>query len=217
MSFDDFVEDADYAVIEEAYRRAARSISPDLARSYSEHLAREADGGMPQEEALIKAHTTVAALGLLPGINEHLEAEAEKLANQWLSEYRVSIKRLSDERQEVYRQIREMSTNPLDVNLARPKTWMQPTTAREADGAEKKLPRYDRHLLCDEEGKFAGHFNSWEEQVLAVELAREEIIAWYRNPSRASQDSLGVIYEEVWSQRSLDRISFFFHDWQMAI
>src|SRR5262249_38740613 len=39
MSFDDFLEAADYNVIEDAYRRAARTISP-LATSYSEHLAR---------------------------------------------------------------------------------------------------------------------------------------------------------------------------------
>jgi hypothetical protein len=160
MSFDDFVEAADYAVIDDAYRRGARSISPDLAKSYSDHLACETNDDVPQEEALIEAHTTVAALGLVPEINEHLEDEAEKLANQWLGEYRVSIKRLSDERQEVYRQIEEMSTHPLDVDLARPKTWIQPTTAREADGSETELPRYDRHLLCDEEKKFSGHFNS---------------------------------------------------------
>ncbi|MBT2916553.1 type III restriction endonuclease subunit R, partial [Vibrio anguillarum] len=36
MSFDDFVEEADYAVIEDAYKRAARAFSPDLARTYAE-------------------------------------------------------------------------------------------------------------------------------------------------------------------------------------
>ena len=69
---------------------------------------------------------------LVPGIRETLEAEAEKLANQWLTRFRVDIKNLSDERQDVYRQIREMSANPMDVDLARPTTWMQPTTIREA-------------------------------------------------------------------------------------
>ena len=36
MSFDDFWEDADYAVIEDAYRRASRILSPDLCRTYAE-------------------------------------------------------------------------------------------------------------------------------------------------------------------------------------
>ncbi len=39
MSFNDFIEAADYAVIEDAYKRAGRVITADLARTYSEHLA----------------------------------------------------------------------------------------------------------------------------------------------------------------------------------
>ena len=104
---------------------------------------------------------------------------------------------MSDERQEVYRQIREMSADPLNVDLARPHTWMQPTTAKGLDGSETSLPRYERHLLCDENGLFPEDFkSSWEIEVLAAELKRKGTIAWYRNPSRASQDSLGVTYED---------------------
>ena len=65
MSFNDFVEAADYAVIEDAYKRAARVISPDLATTYSEHLAKKAPRDEDTEDALIEAHTAVAALGLL--------------------------------------------------------------------------------------------------------------------------------------------------------
>jgi hypothetical protein len=138
----------------------------------------------------------IAALGLVPEVKETLEAEAEKLATQWLSRYRVEIKSLSDERQDVYRQIREMSSEPMPVDLARPSSWMQPTTLREANGTETPLPHYAQHLLCDDDGKFPEDFNSWEGEVVKAELARAGTVGWYRNPSRASQDSLGVIYEE---------------------
>jgi type III restriction enzyme len=196
MTFDDFLEVADYAVIEDAYRRAGRAISPDLATTYSEFIARtEGDSG-DMEGSLIEAHVMIAALGLVPQVKETLEAEAEKLANQWLTKYRVQIKDLSDERQEVYRQIREMSATPLDVDLARPTSWMQPTVIREANKTEIPLPRFERHLLCGEDGLFPEEFNSWEGEVVKAELARAGTIGWYRNPSRASQDSLGVIYEE---------------------
>jgi hypothetical protein len=195
MTFNDFVEAADYAVIEDAYKRAARVVSPDLARTYSEHLAKKQ--AEDAEDALIEAHTDVAALGLVPDIKDHLEAEAEGLSIQWLTQFRVAIKSLSDERQEVYRQIREMSVDPLDVNLARPHIWLQPTTARERDGVEVKLPRFERHLLCDEEGLFPEDFtSSWEDKVVLAELQRPGSIAWYRNPARASQDSLGVTYKD---------------------
>jgi len=196
MSFDDFLEAADFAVIDDAYRRAGRTISPDLATSYSEALAKaEGDDG-DLEAALIEARVTVAALGLVPEVKEYLETEAESLANKWLTHHRIEIKSLSDERQEVYRQIREMSAHPLDVDLAKPASWMQPTTVREADGSETPLPRFERHLLCAGDGMFPEDFNSWEGDVLSAELKRAGTIAWYRNPSRASQDSLGVTYED---------------------
>lgn len=196
MSFDDFLEEADYAVIEDAYRRAGRAISPDLATSYSDYLARNEGDTDDMEAALIDAHVSIGALGLVPGIRETLDAEAEKLANQWLTRFRVDIKNLSDERQDVYRQIREMSANPMDVDLARPTSWMQPTTIREANGSETPLPSFERHMLCDEHGMFPEDFNSWEGEVVKSELARAGAVAWYRNPSRASQDSLGIIYED---------------------
>lgn len=195
MTFDDFLEAADYVVIEDAYRRAGRSLSPDLARTYSEYLAAQAEGE-DEEEALIEAHTAIAALGLAPAIKDCLDAEAERLANDWLTAQKSAIKTLTDERQEVYRQIREMSAHPLDVDLARPNTWMQPATAREPNGTESELPRFEKHLLCDDDGLFPEALNSWEAEVVEAELRREGTIAWYRNPDRASQDSLGVIYED---------------------
>lgn len=196
MTFDDFVEAADYAVIEDAYRRAARLISPDLATTYSEHLAGKVVDAEDPEDALLEAHTQVAAIGLVPEIKDDLDVAADKLAEQWLSAYRVQIKSLSDERQEVYRQVREMSADPLPVDLSRPNTWLQMSTARKADGSEEPLPRFDRHLLCDQDGLFPGDFNSWEAKVVANELKRSGTIGWYRNPARASQDSLGITYED---------------------
>jgi type III restriction enzyme len=197
MSFDDFLEEADYAVIEDAYRRAGRAISPDLATSYSNYLARTEGDASDMEAAVMEAHTSIAALGLVPQIREMLDAEAERLANQWLSRFRIEIKNLTDERQDVYRQIKETSANPMDVDLARPSFWLQASTIRQADGAETPLPTFEKHLLCDERGLFPEDFNSWEGEVVRAELRRSDTIAWYRNPSRASQDSLGVVYEDA--------------------
>jgi type III restriction enzyme len=84
----------------------------------------------------------------------------------------------------------------MDVDLARPQSWLQPTTIREANGTETPLPRFEKHLLCDDEGLFPAEFNSWEGEVIRAELARSGAVGWYRNPARSSQDSLGIIYEE---------------------
>ncbi len=84
----------------------------------------------------------------------------------------------------------------MDVDLARPTSWMQATTVHEANGTETPLPTFERHLLCDEQGLFPEDFNSWEGEVVRAELGRSGTVAWYRNPSRASQDSLGIIHDD---------------------
>jgi len=195
-SFDAFVEDADYAVIEDAYHRASRILSPDVSRTYAEYLAAKKPDADSVEAALIDAHVEIAALGLVPDVKVYLDGEADKLAKAWLDEYRVSIKGLSDERQETYRQIKGWSTDPEDIDLAKPTSWMEATTAREIDGSETPLPTYKHHLLCDDDGVFPAEMNDWEREVLLAEMQRQGFCAWYRNPSRSSQDSLGVAYTD---------------------
>ncbi|AWI84273.1 type III restriction endonuclease subunit R [Alloyangia pacifica] len=209
MTFDDFVESADQAVIEDAYKRAARMISPDVAKTYSEYLAEKYGDAEDEEEALTEAHTDVAAIGLVPEIKDHLEKAAEALANNWLTCHEATIKALSDERQDVYRELRELSANPLDVSLAMPRNSLQPTIERKENGREEALPLYDNHLLCDPNGKFPALFNSWELEVLTTEARRDNFLAWYRNPSSSSPESLGITYPEG-GQESIMRPDFIF-------
>lgn len=209
-SFDDFVEAADYAVIEDAYRRAGRAISPDLATTYAEYLAANMADTEDEEEALIEAHTTIAAIGLVSKIRDELETAAEQMAKDWLVDHKSAIKGLTDERHEAYRQVQEMSADPLPVEISRPHMWLQPTTAKEPNGEVIDLPRRERHLLCDEDGLFpVSSDSSWELAVLDAEMKRPGNIGWYRNPARASQDSLAVIYDDA-GQNQLLRPDFIF-------
>src|SRR5690349_3757711 len=90
-----------------------------------------------------------------------------------------------------------MRAHPLDIELARPSAWRQPTTVRAANGTERDLPRFQKHLLCDSDGTCPVYFDSsWEEKVVDTELKREGNVGWYRNPKRAAQESLGVTYED---------------------
>jgi hypothetical protein len=45
--------------------------------------------------------------------------------------------------------------------------------------------------------------------VLDAEMQRSGFVAWYRNPSRPSQDSLGIAYEDG-GQTKILRPDFFF-------
>lgn len=210
-TFDQFWEDADMAVIDDAYRRAARIFSPDIARTYVDALAyRAAD---PQdadafEEALVEARVSVAALGLVTELQPVFDEEADKLAKAWLAAHSGAIKRLSHDRQESYRQVREMSAEPQDVDLVKPEGRFEMTSARVHD-VETALPTYKQHLLCDSQGNYPAVLNTWEAKVVETEAKRQGFTFWYRNPQQPGQSSLGVAYISG-EQYSIVRPDFLF-------
>lgn len=194
---DRFQADADDAVVGDAYRRTARIISPDIARTYTMQVAKrkpEADDDL--EDALIEAREDVAALHLMENLQVLFDAKAKHLSDEWFAEYRDRIKELPHDRQEAYRQIVALSTEPQDVDLAQPLSRFEPTKAREKNGAETDIPAYKQHLLCDEQGSYPADLETWEKAVLTAETERDGFKFWYRNPDRPSQDSLGISYAD---------------------
>lgn len=191
-----FRTEADATVINDAYRRTARIISPDIARTYTEHRARQKPVAEDDfEDALIEAREDIGALGLMQNIDVYVDTEATKLTEEWLKKYRDEIKQLPDDRQEAYREIKALSREPQDVDLAQPVSRWEATATREKDGSEQQLPTYTSHLLCDDHGGFPVELmNRWEKAVLKAEMGREGFRFWYRNPGRPTQDSLGVAY-----------------------
>ncbi|MDC7689824.1 DEAD/DEAH box helicase [Vogesella indigofera] len=199
-TFDEFWEDADVAVIDDAYRRAARIFSPDIARTYVEHLAQKVSNveDDPEEylEAIVEARVTVAGLGLVTEVQAYFDAEADKLAKAWLTTYSPQIKTLNDDRKETYRQIVEMSTEPQSVDLAKPESRYEATKAREND-KDIVFPTWKSHILCDKNGNYPAEFkSSWEPSVIDAEMKRTGFRFWYRNPQQPGQSSLGIAYVE---------------------
>lgn len=205
-----FTEAADRAAREDAYRSAARIISPDITRTYTELRAmRRPEASDDFEGALLEARVEVAAIGMLDGLDAAVYKAANELSDRWLAEYRERIKGLSDGRQDTYRQIVALSRQPQDVDLARPLTRMEPLRFREATGVESDVPLWDHHLLVDTNGKYPAELNSWEVKVVRTELARQGFKCWYRNPDRPAQDSLGVAYLYI-QETKLMRPDFLF-------
>jgi hypothetical protein len=204
-----FKADADDAVVGDAYRRTARIISPDIARTYTmERAKRKPEAVDDLDDALIEAHEDVAALHLLENLQVLFDAEAKKLSDAWFAKYHNQIKELPDDRQEAYRQIVALSTEPQDVDLARPMSRFEPMKVREKNGAENEIPTYKQHLLCDEQGLYPAELGSWEEPVLTAEMKRDGFKFWYRNPKRPSQDSLGIAYTSVTIRNRQARFCF---------
>ncbi|UUO05323.1 DEAD/DEAH box helicase family protein [Blastopirellula sp. J2-11] len=192
-----FQADADDAVVNDAYRHTARIISPDIARTYTlERAKRKPEAEEDFEDALTEAREDVAALHLLENLQLAFDTEAKKLSDDWLDEYYSHIKKLPHDRQDAYRQIVALSTEPQDVDLARPISRFEPTKAREQDGSETNIPDYEQHLLCNDQGTYPAELNPLEKAVLAAEFGRDGFLWWYRNPNRPSQDSLGISYND---------------------
>ncbi len=192
-----FKAEADDAVVTDAYRRTARIISPDIARTYTpERAKRKPEAEEDFDEALIEAREDVAALHLMENLQILFDDEAKALSDEWFAEFRDRIKELPHDRQEAYRQIVALSTEPQDVDLARPVSRFELTKVRERDGVETDIPTYRQHLLCDEQGFYPATLKTWERAVLTTEMERNGFKFWYRNPDRPSQDSLGISYAD---------------------
>jgi type III restriction enzyme len=211
-TFDEFLESADMAVIDDAYRRASRIFTLDISRTYVDLLAhRSADPSDADEfeEALVNARVAVAALGLVTDVQPYFDAEADKLAKAWLTKHNAVIKSLSHDRQESYRQIREMSAEPQDVDLVKPEARFEPTMERVGD-KETALPVHKQHLLCDASGNYPVDIkSSWETKVIETEMKRKGFSFWYRNPPQPGQSSLGIAYLYI-DQYSIVRPDFIF-------
>lgn len=213
LTYEKFVETADDRSIRDAFRQAGRVLSPDLAGTYADRLAGPDDE--QDDDGLRDAYVKVAALALVPETSAELDEEATKLAAKWFDEYRVQIKDLSDERQAVYNDIKAMSAEPQRMTLTRPKnTLMETATLPEKEGDPPiPLPTRHRHLLADADGEYpVGALNALEVEVLDKEMGRKGALAWYRNPSRSSQDSLGVAYKDAKDEWRTMRPDFVFFD-----
>ncbi|GAA5036841.1 DEAD/DEAH box helicase [Actinopolymorpha pittospori] len=200
-----FSEIADERSVEADFKMAGRILSPDVARKYADHIA-VADG---DDDGLFEAHLKVAALAKVAGVQAELNREADAMAKKWLDQYRVAIKGLRDERRAVYDDIIAMSTDPQRIDILRPRVRSEET--ENADG--EKFTTRTGHLMSDGNGEFplSSFDSAWEAMVLDSEMAQPGFLAWYRNPGRASDDSLAIAYKDAkenWRRLCPDFIFF---------
>src|SRR5437016_11457426 len=107
-----------------------------------------------------------------------------------------------------------MATDPQIGALRPPRTRIEGFSI-EVDGQLVAATLAPLHLMSDRDGQFPlASLNSWERGVVLAELARENVRGWYRNPSRAAVDSLGIAYrdESTGNWRSMHPDFVFFHE-----
>ena len=94
------------------------------------------------------------------------------------------------------------STSAWSVSYTHLDVYKRQVEGGTAEG--EKLPRYPKHVLADGDGQWPldPKFTSWEKDVLAQELDRSSVVAWYRNPSAAGKHSIRVPYRDVYKRQS---------------
>lgn len=208
LVYTDIVERADDRAIRVGFSDAKKVFGAEVAGSYVDHLAEDDD------DSLRDAYVMVSALATSKDIRIKVDREADEIAEAWFAKHRVSIKGLTDERQQAYEEIRALATEPQRGELRRPRTGIEDYVETDGDGQISRAPLVDRHLMSDEQGQFPiGTLNSWERDVVNKELSRENSVAWYRNPPRQSVDSVGVAYRgETGNWRSMHPDFLFFSE-----
>ncbi len=211
LQYTDFAERADDRAIRVAFEDARKAFGSDIAQSYVNHLAPEADGN---DDSLRNAYVLASALAYVPALRDKVDREADELAEGWFAEHRVAILGLVDERQQEYETIRALATAPKRGELKRPRTRIEDYLEVLSDGQTAAAPLVDRHLMADEHGQFPiGALNDWERDVVTWELNRSDCVGWYRNPSTRAVDSLGVTYRDsLGSWRSMHPDFIFFNE-----
>lgn len=194
MLVDHFSEESDEVVIQELYLRACKVLSPAISKSYIEHLAVNSKSDDEEYlDALITAKVTVASLCLVSEIQDYLDHISNQIVNQWVTLYQSKIDYLSDDRKETYFQILQMSTEPQDFHLEKPRLQLEMQTIREGE-QERNIPLYSNHLLSNDDGVFPCQLNDWEEKVRSLEVNKDGFLGWYRNPQQPGPSSLGIAY-----------------------
>jgi hypothetical protein len=209
LAYSDFVERADDRAIRVAFDAARKAFGADVAQSYVNHLAGLDDDDNDLRDAYVKT----SALATVADARVKVDQEANELVDAWFARHRVEIKGLSDEQQQQYEVIRALATEPKRGELTRPRSRMEDySILDESTGQFGVAPLVSKHLMSDEDGMFpVASLNEWEQEVVSAELARTSLLGWYRNPSRAAVDSLGVTYRDAvgnWHSMHPDFIFF---------
>ncbi len=196
LLYSDFVEHADERAVRVAFEDAKRAFGADIAQSYADYLAGPDDEEVG-EDGLRVAYVKAAALATVPTIREKVDKAAKDIVDEWFAEHQVAILGLSDERREVYDNIRAQAVTPQLTPLCRPRTRIE-DFLEEFDGQVRMAELVEKHLMSDATGWFPlTGLNDWELAVVRKEIVRPGFVAWYRNPSVSSADSLGITYRDA--------------------
>jgi len=108
-----------------------------------------------------------------------LEESSKERIDELFKKYNDEISDLISSRREEYRKVKGQAKEPVEDHITVP-----------GDGEieiKEERPLWEKHLFIEEKsGKFGAKFNTWETNVLKEELAKEDVVGWFRNVPRKS-------------------------------
>ncbi|MCC6339311.1 MAG: DEAD/DEAH box helicase family protein [Acidimicrobiia bacterium] len=169
-------------------RRIVDSVREGVGRGYYAHRAVRAD----PDESRLDIRVEVAALLRIDGVVASVEAAATDFVTEHLARFTVEIKNTTGATRDAYRKVQEQTASPETVTIELRAN--EKAATQDAAGAE--LPTFEGHLYADGRGRYPAELNEWETTVVTTETGRPSFVAWYRNPSRATPNSLRIAYRD---------------------
>lgn len=180
-------------------RKVINSVKDGVGKGYYAHRVSESAPTADKLDIRIE----VAALLLVEGVIDEIEAFATKFVQEQLTKFKVEIKNTTGATRDAYRMVEEQTTSP-EASTVELRTNEKSAT-KDADGED--LPAFKGHIYADPNGLFPAKLNTWEQKVIATEIDRPSFVAWYRNPQRATSNSLRIAYQDEagkWSSLQSD-------------
>lgn len=165
--------------IDDRFAAAGRLIGEGLHKSYWRKLTDAINN------ARLAKCQTIAVI-TAPKVVDRLSDAAHKTLTEWFKKYDPVIRKLGDEQKQRYNDIRGAGREPMAAPFELPNVI--------ESSADADDPTWMKHIYVNDAGKFASDFNDWETDGLREELARLDVIGWFRNPPRKPY-SLRIPYE----------------------
>lgn len=176
------------------FKLASRTLGDAAAVWYWDNLC---DEGLDPDSAKIR----VAALAQDPTVAVAVETAARGLVDTWRTQHNAHIANLPDARRSQFYALWQQSRAPQQVSILFPSA----VTVANVDA------KFEKHIYADETGKFPATLNGWESDVLAAELNKPSLVAWYRNPT-GGPAALAVPYLESGQARTMYPDFLFIHE-----
>ena len=180
-------------------RKVINAVKEGVGKAYYGYRVGEAG----DEIEILQVRVAVAALLTVDGVLRDIDETATRFVQDQLAKFAAEIKNTTGATRDAYRRVQEQTVAPEDLTI----DLRMNEKAATKDSKGEDLPTFEWHIYSDDDGKFPVMLNDWESPVVARELARESFVAWYRNPQRATPNSLRIAYQndaQKWSSLQVD-------------